>query len=1656
MNIKIKQTNFLFLIFFLSGQALFSQNYSSINNYTGAWETSASWNPVWPVPQMDVVGHNININGYITAYGSISLSGTSKLTVKDTLVIIGNLTVNDNNDIKIEDNGILIVWGNLTISDDTQIEANGYIIVTGDIIKVGDINHGKFTGNDNPVRVFIGGTIPSGLTNNNSDYKALNCTNSQTDPYPNSTCSYGNMTDILNDPIYPFFQSTCTIATPTITTGGPTTFCEGGSVTLTSSTGTTYLWSTGETTSGIIVTTAGSYTVRVTNANGCQSAVSAATIVTVNSIPATPVITADGPTTYCAGGSVTLTSSPGTTYLWSTGATTASINVTTAGSYSVRVTNANGCQSALSVATIVTVNALPATPVITANGPTTFCAGGSVTLTSSSGSSYLWSTGATTPGINVTSSGSYSVKVTNANGCQSAASVATVVTVNALPATPTIIADGPTTFCEGENVNLTSSTGSSYLWSTGETTPAINVTTTGNYTVRVTNINGCQSAASTAMVVTVNALPVIPTITAGGPTTFCDGGNVTLTSSAGSTYLWSTGESSASINVSTSGNYSVRVTNANGCQSASSVATTITVNALPAVPIIIPGGPTTFCEGGNVTLTSSMADNYLWSTGATTPAINVTVAGSYTVRVTDANGCQSALSAATVVNINTLPVVYAGTDVTILNGTSTTINATVTGDGPFTYSWSPSTELVDPSTEDPTTVNLSNTTIFTLTATSIATSCFNSNSVTITITGGPLSSTPTATPGTICAGENVQLRAIAGGGSGSYNYTWTSIPAGFTSSLADPVFNPAANTTYNVAVFDGFTTVNAQVDVIVNSLPATPTIAEGGPTTFCEGGSVDLTSSAGTSYLWSNGASSQSISVNSSGSYTVQVTNANGCQSTPSAAAVVTVNNLPATPSITAGGPTSFCDGGSVTLTSSSESSYLWSTGETTASINLTAAGSYSVHVINSGGCQSAQSFPTIVTVNALPATPVISADGPTTFCAGDSVTLTSNAGSSYLWSSGATTHGITVKSSGSYSVTITDPNGCQSGQSIPTIVAVNTLPPTPTITSSGPTTFCDGNSVTLTSSVGSTYLWSTGATTSSINIIASGNYNVITTNSSGCQSLPSSATKVTVNSNPATPTITAAGPTTFCEGGSVSLISSPGSSYLWSTGETTGSIIVTISGSYSVQVTSADGCQSAQSVPVIITVNSLPLTPAISANGPTTFCEGGVVTLTSSPGSDYIWSTGSSTATIDVTTSGSFTVQVTNINGCQSALSIPALVTVNPLPAIPTISANGPTTFCEGGSVTLTSSSGMSYFWSTGETTASIDIITEGTYEVQVTDANGCQSEASANTEVIVNSLPEALAGNNGPVCEGSSLSLTGAPSGMATYSWTGPGGFNSLLQNPLVSVNGTSDMAGVYTLKVVDAIGCTNTATTAVQVNALPAVSITSSSNDMCTDDVRTLTGSPAGGIFVLSGGPGSVNGNILTATAPGNIIIEYDYTNVCPNKATQVIIVNDTPVATAGPDQDLTFTSETRMEAMVSSSETGEWSLVSGTGHLEDINSPTTTVTDLSIGENIFLWKVSNGFCENSAEVKITIHELIVPSVITPDGDGKNDYFKINGISQKMELIIFDRWGNEEFLNRNYLNDWDGRNNNGKELPADTYFFILKFKNGQVIKGSVLIKR
>ena len=288
----------------------------------------------------------------------------------------------------------------------------------------------------------------------------------------------------------------------------------------------------------------------------------------------------------------------------------------------------------------ITVNPLPSA-AITVSGPSIFCQGGSVTLTAPPGLSYLWSNGPTTQSITVSTSGNFSVIVTNANNC-SVSSATTTVTVNPLPASPTISANGSTNICQGGSITLTAPGGFTYLWSTGATTQSINVNTTGNYSVIVKNANNC-TATSAVTTVTVSSIPTTPVITAGGPTTFCEGGSVTLTAPAGFTYLWSNGATSQSINVSTSGNYSVTITNANNC-SALSAATTVTANPRPAMPIIT--------QAGNTLFSSSPTGNQWYLngvviTGATTASYTYTVGGNYSVTVTSPTGCSSSSSITT-------------------------------------------------------------------------------------------------------------------------------------------------------------------------------------------------------------------------------------------------------------------------------------------------------------------------------------------------------------------------------------------------------------------------------------------------------------------------------------------------------------------------------------------------------------------------------------------------------------------------------------------------------------------------------------------------------------------------------------------------------------------------------------------------------------------------------------------------------------------------------------------------------------------------------------------------------------------------------------------------------------------------------------------------
>jgi hypothetical protein len=270
---------------------------------------------------------------------------------------------------------------------------------------------------------------------------------------------------------------------------------------------------------------------------------------------------------------------------------------------------------------------------------------------------------------------------------------------------------------------------------------------------------------------------------------------------------------------------------------------------------------------------------------------------------------------------------------------------------------------------------------------------------------------------------------------------------------------------------------------------------------------------------------------------------------------------------------------------------------------------------------------------------PVITASPNTSFCTGDSITLSSSAASGNLWSNGSTQPSITVSQSGNYSVTLTE-NGC--GASSNTIqVTVNPIPVV-SIAASGSTTFCEGGSVTLSSSSSQGNLWSNGSTQSSITVTQSGSYSVTLTEN-GC-SASSNTIQVTVNPIPVV-SIAASGSTTFCEGGSVTLTSSAAQGNLWNTAETSQNIVVSETGSYSVNVTE-NGCSSSSN-PVLVVVNPIPVAQIIF-NGSPVICEGSSIQLQSNSSSGNLWNNGNTNATIVVNQPGIYTLTVAE-NGCIS-----------------------------------------------------------------------------------------------------------------------------------------------------------------------------------------------------------------------------------------------------------------------------------------------------------------------------------------------------------------------------------------------------------------------
>ncbi|MCS6980909.1 MAG: gliding motility-associated C-terminal domain-containing protein [Flavobacteriales bacterium] len=466
-----------------------------------------------------------------------------------------------------------------------------------------------------------------------------------------------------SDACYSYSDTVEVIAIPfpdvSLSPSGNYSICQGNTLTISATFNTgTPQWSTGQSGSAIQVTQGGTYVATVSNGCGTDSDT---LIVTVSTEPSVAVAPSDN-ILICNGLAQTVTASGAQNYVWSTGSTNSSVSFTQPGTYWVSGSNACGTDTVL-----ITVTA-GQSPVaqIAVQGDTVLCPGETITLTSVNGSTTdQWSTGVT--GIQTTvSSAPVTVTLTVNNACGSSTDQITISS-GSMPSASVVSSTGNNTLCSGSTLTLTASGGDSYLWNTGATTPSITVSSGGTYTVTVSNICGSDNET-----VTINSMnSPSPLITPAGSTSFCEGDSLMLTASGGDTYLWSTGENTPTIYVSTGGNYTLTATNPCGSAQTS---INLTLISLPEVDIITQG-PVALCQGAQVTIEATANEPITWSNGAT--GSQVTVATGGTLTASASNACGTATSTIVINEIPTPQVdIVQNSPLVVCSGSGVILEAT--------------------------------------------------------------------------------------------------------------------------------------------------------------------------------------------------------------------------------------------------------------------------------------------------------------------------------------------------------------------------------------------------------------------------------------------------------------------------------------------------------------------------------------------------------------------------------------------------------------------------------------------------------------------------------------------------------------------------------------------------------------------------------------------------------------------------------------------------------------------------------------------------------------------------------------------------------------------------------------------------------------------
>lgn len=1235
--------------------------------------------------------------------------------------------------------------------------------------------------------------------------------------------------------------------------------------------------------------------------NGCTNLSPYVDVIRNPSVPAT--VTASGALTFCTGASVTLTANLNATYNYewyrngtlvggSSGLNGGHIyTATTTGTYTVKVIAAT-CSS-ISDPIYVTVNPLP-TATITAGGPTQICTGtGSVSLTANTGTglAYSWTRTnnsivtnvGTTQTISATQTGEYKVTTTDQfSGCQTT-SLGTIVNIDSAPTAATIATSSSTTFCQGTSIILNATSSNSgtltYQWYKDgvliplATNTALSVNSAGTFTVKITR-NGCESVASNGITTTLTSGPAV-SISPSGSVTVCNGtGSVALTATSANaiTYQWRVGNAdisgqiTANYTATATGNYSVTVTDAQGCQT-TSIATTVNIVNPPAAAITY-SGSTTFCANQSLTLNANSGSglSYEWKKNGValpfgyTSSYNATETGNYTVTVTK-DGC-SVTSTGVVITVNPLPTatVTAAGPTDICAGTGSVVLNANTGAN-LTYIWKKDNVVIPSETANSYTATTSGT--YTVQVTETVNNCASTSAGGVVIQIRPTPAAPNVTAATspiICAGLNVRLDA-ASSETGTLYYQW------YKDGNAIAYANSASYYAFENGTFtckitrDGCTSIASNgLLVTVQALPQSIVTANG-PTQFCGGsGSVQLTANVGSgfTYKWLKNSveipsqTASTYTATESGVFRVEVTDSYGCKQISPTGITVQVTPSPLAV-IAANGNAKICQGQLVELIANSESgfTYAWQKDGVTIPCactfgntwSATQSGSYRI-IITKNGC-STTSSPILVDVKTLP---TITASGSTSFCVGGNVVLNAvpATATSYQWNfsnapiSGAISTSYPANQAGLYSVTATVDNvACTSAQ---TTVTTIPKPAAPTISYQ----VVGVNNVLTASGCTGTGLvtWSTGVTGASITVNPSTavTYSATCTDN-GCLSDPSNAITIGGYSSNQNDTISdisiCAGSSavlnvTPCTGGTISWASTP-------TGASGSNPSLTVSPTVQTmyQATCTQGAIVTYSNPMRVSINSLPATPVITA-GNTTICDFESTTLSvSGCNGQVIWSTGDVGASLIVKptlTTAYSAVCRSSSNSCNSNVSASFTVTVLPSTPTPVIAATQ-TVINPGQSVTLSAAGTCAgtFTWSNGQTGNSITVSPNSSTSYRVRcGGTGCSDWSNFLTILVGNvgtPVPQVSASGLS-ICPGQSVSIS-ASGCTGIVSWnTGQTG------SPItVSPTATTDYTAICTVAGIPSLP-SDPITVTVRPNP-PIIGISANAPlENCTNSPITLT--------------------------------------------------------------------------------------------------------------------------------------------------------------------------------------------------------------------------